>query len=269
MSLEGWIVVISSIATSIAAVIGIYISIINNRKHYHYLQKEKAVCIAEDYASLITDISFLLSLYEGLNFNVTINKKIPDGVLKFNVNEMEKFFGIKSSKVVNEVLGEILQKPNVFFDAYKNSYGKEKLIELECYKNKDSKDLDVIRSSKLHLLVYLEKLKGRLLNKLETMSMQFNQNIADQEVVYQSLHQTFLRFVKLMYPHIASLNNEIFHQYYCNIKMLYNRWILEYDKRLVKHEKSKEAKAARKAQAISEKSEKVAENIVVPKPFKP
>lgn len=63
-----------------------------------------------------------------------------------------------------------------------------------------------------------------LLNKLEWFSMMFQYKIADEETVYQSLHQIFLSSVNLMYYHIASVNVYVPDKYYTNIIWLYNRW---------------------------------------------
>jgi len=63
-----------------------------------------------------------------------------------------------------------------------------------------------------------------LLNKLEWFAMIFQYGIADEETVYQSLHQVFLSSVNLMYYSIASLNQYIPDKYYTNIIWLYNHW---------------------------------------------
>ena len=64
-----------------------------------------------------------------------------------------------------------------------------------------------------------------VLNKLEWISMHFTNDIADEEVVYQSLHQVYLRIVKLLYPKISMMNKDgAKDKYYCNIIRLYANW---------------------------------------------
>jgi len=63
-----------------------------------------------------------------------------------------------------------------------------------------------------------------LLNKLEWFSMVFQYGIADEDVVYQSLHQMFLSTVNLVYYRIASINVYAPDKFYTNIIWLYNHW---------------------------------------------
>ena len=66
-----------------------------------------------------------------------------------------------------------------------------------------------------------------LLNKLEFISMNFVYNIAQADLVYQSMHQSFILFMQTFYLAIASLNKGIHTGpgkfYTCSIE-LYNRW---------------------------------------------
>ena len=63
-----------------------------------------------------------------------------------------------------------------------------------------------------------------LLNNSEWFSMTCQYGLADAEVLYQSLHQTFLSEVWMLYPYIAlnNLNNE--DKLFTNIISLFNLW---------------------------------------------
>jgi len=65
---------------------------------------------------------------------------------------------------------------------------------------------------------------GSVLNTLEYFCMYFNTGVADECVVYQSLHQSFLGDVKLLYFAIAIKNVNGKDKYYTNIIELYNNW---------------------------------------------
>ena len=54
--------------------------------------------------------------------------------------------------------------------------------------------------------------------------MNFNYNIADESVVYQSLHKTFLEVVYLLYYNIAVNNEPGDKKLFTNIIELYNLW---------------------------------------------
>lgn len=55
--------------------------------------------------------------------------------------------------------------------------------------------------------------------------MNFTAKIVDEKVVYQSLHQVYLRLVKLIYFKIFYANSHgNKDKYYCNVIELYNKW---------------------------------------------
>lgn len=62
------------------------------------------------------------------------------------------------------------------------------------------------------------------LNVLECFAMSVNQNVSDSEMLYSSLHQTFIKFVHFVYPFICC-QNEGENWFYPNIIQLYQTWI--------------------------------------------
>lgn len=71
-------------------------------------------------------------------------------------------------------------------------------------------------------LTYIEI--EQLLNVLEYFSMYLVTGVADESVVYQSLHQTFFRIVRMLYSWIAGMNKNPKDKYYTNIIALYKTW---------------------------------------------
>lgn len=65
---------------------------------------------------------------------------------------------------------------------------------------------------------------SNLCNKLEWFSMNFITKAADENVVYQSLHQTFLSCVEHLYIPISFRNTLSHDKYFTNIIELYARW---------------------------------------------
>lgn len=61
------------------------------------------------------------------------------------------------------------------------------------------------------------------LNVLESFAMSVNQNVSDSEMLFSSLHQTFLKFVRFVYPFICYQNKEC-EVFYPNIIQLYHSW---------------------------------------------
>ena len=62
------------------------------------------------------------------------------------------------------------------------------------------------------------------LNKLEYFSMAFQQRVADDDVVYQSLHQTYISIMKMLYYPIAAHNTESYDKTFVNAIGLFVEW---------------------------------------------
>lgn len=64
-----------------------------------------------------------------------------------------------------------------------------------------------------------------LLNMLEHFCMALNSEVADDEILYPSLHQVFFSIVSLLYVYICSANNgNATDKYYTHVIALYNKW---------------------------------------------
>lgn len=70
----------------------------------------------------------------------------------------------------------------------------------------------------------LSKLQDDTLNKLESFCMYFKYGLADEEIVYQSLHQVFLDTISLLYYSISSRNTDPCEKYYTNIINIFVNW---------------------------------------------
>lgn len=70
----------------------------------------------------------------------------------------------------------------------------------------------------------LRKAIANLLNNLEWFAMNFQYNLADEEVLYQSLHETFLSCIWSLYVYISSNNRPGADKYFTNVIWLFNLW---------------------------------------------
>lgn len=64
----------------------------------------------------------------------------------------------------------------------------------------------------------------RLMNQLEWFSMNCQYGIADEELIYQSIHQTFLTTVLLVYPLICQANENNADKHFTNMIWLFTKW---------------------------------------------
>lgn len=63
-----------------------------------------------------------------------------------------------------------------------------------------------------------------LMNQLEWFAMNCQYGIADEELLYQSLHQTYLPMVLMLYPKISNKNTSNEDKEYTNVIWLFNKW---------------------------------------------
>ncbi|MGN1012314.1 MAG: hypothetical protein ACI4ON_00565 [Clostridia bacterium] len=83
------------------------------------------------------------------------------------------------------------------------------------------------------------------LNELEYLCMYISSRAANSEFIYQSLHQTFLNFIRLLAIEISSNNTNSVDKVYTNIIHVYNDWLNRYSKA-----KKTEAKNIKKSNRI-------------------
>lgn len=80
------------------------------------------------------------------------------------------------------------------------------------------------KSSNYYAVKYMGKLIAELLNDLEYFAMHFYRHTANDTVVYQSLHQTYLDIVYMLYYPVAKYNKNTPSKYYTNVIWLYQNW---------------------------------------------
>lgn len=131
-------------------------------------------------------------------------------------------------------LNDILQKENRDINTIKNRFVKitpdmwKKAIlktgsdfcSKEWYNiliNEDNIDTSIASVS-------FEKFVHNLLNDLEAMATSLRYNIADEGLIYQSLHQTYINYKRIFYFFISYENTLDENRYYENIVWLYNKW---------------------------------------------
>ncbi|MCH5344138.1 MAG: hypothetical protein J1E64_08865 [Acetatifactor sp.] len=102
-------------------------------------------------------------------------------------------------------------------------------------------DLDIEKNTKINIdnekqsveisldgNAIIKKFMGNIvtetLNNLEYFALHFSHETADESVVYQSLHQTYLEVVYVLYYNIAIQNNIEGSKYYTNVIELYEKW---------------------------------------------
>jgi len=239
---------------------------------FTYQKREKATEMAKEFEQFVVNSTFITDLLERTSLTKILSSlKINDNnkliFEEFNQNEMEEI--LKQDKI-EKVLAENKIEGNVyvFKEIYKidysiiahmaqdffkdNEYRKENIdylasingfkyfSEEELREKTDNKIEDKIKYNK-SLSYFKKKLDYDMkemyfknLNKLEYIAMNFISDIADDKIVYNSLHQLFFSYVELNYFYIAALNsNGKKDKLYMNIIELYKKWKTKYIEDLI------------------------------------
>lgn len=239
---------------------------------FTYQKREKATEMAREFEQFVVNCTFITNLLEMTSLTKILSSlKINDNdkliFKEFNQNEMEEI--LKQDKI-EQVLKEnkIKKDIDVFEEIYKieypviammaqdffkdSEYKKENIDYLYLFNGfkefpkkeiskKDSENIKAKINYNKSLLYFKKKLDYDIkemyfknLNKLEYIAMNFVSDIADDEIVYNSLHQLFFSYVELNYFYIAALNsNGKKDKFYMNIIELYKKWKNKYIKDLI------------------------------------
>ena len=189
-----------------------------------------------------TDIDMLNKKLESVDENTIYYCRLRTGELsKDEAYDRQLLMSFRKLKSINESKNNGKCNFDEVFEQLKcEKYSKEEILNLNIY-------YSIIDDN------YVNSLISDTLNQLEAFCMYFNQGVADDETVYQSLHQLFLGTVKLLYFKIASNNIVGKDKFYTNIIKMYNRWNKEYIK-----QSEQQIESMRKGVLNKEKIEKPA-----------
>lgn len=99
---------------------------------------------------------------------------------------------------------------------------KKEDIENKIYSNEEAHNLFILDNKDLPFK--FDQLISSILNDLEYISMYISSQNTHSKYIYQSLHQFFIRTIKLLAPIICIFNKDYCDKYYTNIICVYNEW---------------------------------------------
>lgn len=187
-------------------------------------RKEAALKLADEYATTIlrniTFIQNVLMRYYDNEKPFLLNEKLDEiKIDKFTSRELTKVKGLERYLCVFEngkymIPYDIIESASI---SYQIAYN---IIEPQKDGEKESEtDESIIKKANIKFMLIVSD----TLNKLEQFSMAVNHNVAESEMLFPSLHQTYLKFVRFMYPYICMENIDD-ENYYTNVIELYRTW---------------------------------------------
>jgi len=247
----------------IVAAIGVLFTFANYilaRKRFkvekQFRSKENAARLLSRYPTLLKKITFIGMLMGDQGKIITT--KIEDHIsarskdcknckkkckakkcdLMFTSNEMKEIFKDLSKPLRSYKASVDWLKSYVLIDAYIKIFGYDKalfdaarVIESLYKKKEDLKFEDLDANLQFTVREIKQRCRAMLtdtLNELEEICMNFYFKIADGDVAWYSMYQTYLPFISLVYPEISSFNDKLRAEYYTNVIDIYNLWNKKY-----------------------------------------
>ena len=214
-----------------------YISSLNAKKDFDIRQVQRAIDLSDYYKDqILRFFPAIRYVFIGSGAWEILHKNTIDQLIDFDSNELKRLFSqkdieaLKSLQESDKFSTAVIEANKVWnlgldinnFIVELKKTGKEGNITIALDKNK-------IACS------FMSKLIDEVLNNMEYFAMHFTHGTADESVVYQSLHQTYLDMVLVYYYYIANLNTEASEKYYTNVITLFEIWRKRRDEQIKNH----------------------------------
>ncbi len=166
----------------------------------------------------------IYDVYDEVGILDIVNSVDVNSMKSFTTNELYKIYGSKKIDRIKEIMQshkliEALIKVGEVYNFYDASKCSIKI-------NEDGKRERVLEINPSQLFEkFINGVLSEALNNMEYFSMHFTHHTADESVVYQSLHITYIELVQMLYYNIAKNNEDAENKLYTNTIELFNIWI--------------------------------------------
>lgn len=210
----------------IIAVWQYYLSSQSAKDDLEIIQVQRAIDLAEYYKdNILKFYPAIIYVFKNSKIYDIIDSIKLDQLHDFDEHEINMLFSqkdimrLKQLQTSDEFCKSVLEANTIY------ELGLNIPAIKESVKGEDNKTHITLEYNKtLIALAFMSNLVKDLLNNLEYFALHFHHYTADESVVYQSLHQSYLETVQIMYYFIAKTNNNSTDKYYTNIIWLFDTW---------------------------------------------
>lgn len=219
--------IISSIFVISGVVIAVwqyYLSSKSIKRDLAIQQVQRAIDLSEYYKdNILKYYPAIEYIFKQTGISEIIETLRIDQLHDFDENELKKLFSLKQIEKLKAIQSsdEFSEKTVEACLIYGLDDIKGKAITISDNRISGS-SVDKVPNS--IVVAYISTITNKLLNDLEFFSLHFSHRTADKSVVYQSLHQTYLKMIQYLYYDIAVKNTDSTSKYFTNIIWLFNAW---------------------------------------------
>lgn len=213
--------IIGSIVVVLTAIIAVWQYVLTARCERNKIKNdrvEKAVHLAKYYKdNIIVKIAALRYLFKESGISEILEKIKPSEMKNFDEDELKEKLSSADIKEISKIMGS--EKMITLILEADQVYCLNLDLELITDSQKSTDE-----NNKIILRHFMSRVVNDLLNEMEYFSMNFTHKVADESVVYQSLHQTYMQAVEFLYYNISKNNRPDGRQFYTNVVELYKIW---------------------------------------------
>lgn len=222
--------IFASLAVVIAGIFAAWQYFITSRAERVRLNTDciqRAINLAEYYKNNILEKYIVVQyVYHRCGIYDIVNKIDRDKIIEFDKTELNNLLSIADQEKIKEI-----RESDEFMEAVIEAdkiYNLGFKFEQAAKVIKNEEGVVVSIKKGIILQKFMGNIVTEILNNMEFFAMHFTHKTADESVVYQSLHQTYLKIIYSLYYNIAILNDiqdldES--KYYTNAIDLYKTWI--------------------------------------------
>lgn len=174
--------------------------------------KDNILC----YIFPIKDLFIQTKIIDVLNRHNNVNKE------KFTRDELDTIYSTEDINEIKKIIDSVtFAQVAVNVNA---SYNLELNLSIEKRMNENTKKEEVLYDPGYVSSVFLYNVVCKVLNNMEYFSAYFIQGIAEESCIFESIHQTYIELVELLYYQISYNNTVDVIPYYQKTVALYNIW---------------------------------------------
>ena len=188
----------------------------------------KAIELAEYYKDNILNYYLPIdNLFEISGIKKILLQSDNKPMNSFDEIELKQRFSSEQIEAINKIIdsdafGDAVAQVAVFSNLKLNIVKKKEV-------DKESGEAKTYVSKKQIADEFYDKVICKTLNNLEYFAMFFIQGVAEEDSIYQSIHQTYIDIVELLYYQIADNNKKPSDKYFTKTIELYKIWKRKHD----------------------------------------
>lgn len=218
-----------------------YLSCKNARTDLEISQVQRAIDLSEYYKdNILNYIPAIVYVFDNSGATQVLDKIQSREMKDFNTIELNRLFtpgDIEKLKNIqeSEPFHTAILEANEIYNLNLNIRAISAIEKTKEISGQKKTILEIKRTSISD--TFMSDLINRVLNNMEFFALHFKHNTADDTVVYQSLHQSYIVSMKYLYYYIADANENPTAKFYTNVIWLYEKWSERKEVQDTKHAK--------------------------------